>query len=58
MRQKMKYCDQAKAVIRTLKRGDSKGWVSSAAGAAALHKHLANCMKCGRDLEGVQWPPP
>ncbi len=53
----MKYCEQALAMARSAKRGETRGWASAAATVTALHKHLERCDKCGRDLDGLEWPP-
>lgn len=56
----MKYCPQALTMIATLKRtprGTRKEWASAGQG-TAIHKHLERCLKCGRDLEEMPWPPP
>lgn len=55
----MKYCPQALTMIATLKRtprGTRKDWASTGQG-TAIHKHLGQCLKCGRDLGDKPWPP-
>ena len=54
-----KYCDQARKMIVTLRRGETKKWANVAATVASLEAHYARCKDgCGRDLTGEVWPPP
>lgn len=56
---KRKYCETARKMIDTLRRGETGKWANLGATVAALEKHYDNCKTgCGRDLEGEQWPPP
>lgn len=57
MSQKIKYCPQAKAMLATLKRKGGRQWNDPGSTVTAVTKHVARCMKCGRDLTGVEWPP-
>lgn len=55
--QKRKYCDSALAILKTIKRGESRKWVNLAITCGVLDKHYDNCKRgCGRVIEG-EWPP-
>lgn len=52
-----KYCDQAEAIIATLKRGETVKWINRAATVTSLENHYRSCQRgCGRVIEG-EWPP-
>lgn len=52
------YCQQARAMIATIKRGGTgRNWNNSSGTSAALDAHLERCQKCARDRGDEPWPP-
>jgi hypothetical protein len=53
-----KLCPQAQAMLANAKRAKpGKQWEKGSAAGRALATHVDNCSRCGRDLEGQEWPP-